>query len=161
MQDQQDAAYQKALRYISRQAYTCRQVADYLERKGFDGHTAESVVEKLVYLGLLNDLDYAWRYVQDRRAKFQSKQRMAYALHQKGISKADAEAALAQVTEAEELANAVRAAEQYAARSPADPRLRSKLGQVLARQGFGWDIIQRAMGQLFTENTEDGPLHFE
>ena len=163
MREQEDAAYQMALRYISRQDFTCRQVADYLKRKGFDVQTADMVVEKLLRLGLLNDAGYAKRYVQDRsRIKPQGRRRMAYALRQKGISQTHAEAALSQVTEAAELANAVFAAEKYVkTRSPEDPRLRSKLGQALARQGFGWDTIQRAVRQILKEESAENPLYFE
>jgi len=137
-------AHRAALRYLAFRSRTTRQVSQELVRRGHSSLAAAATVERLQEQGLLNDADYARRYVCDRlRLKPRSSSLLRQELRRKGIAGSEAEAALDPV---DDEAVARRIVEQQWFRWQRLPRERRKtkvLGY-LKNRGFSRDICMRA-----------------
>ena len=67
MKDEYEQAMNQAMYYLGVRARTVKQMEDYLIKKQHDEHTIARVMEKLIEYGLLDDEQYAQRYVQTRK----------------------------------------------------------------------------------------------
>jgi len=144
-------AYDMALRYLSYRSRSRKQLSDYLIRKGFSNDAIEVAAKKLEEYGLIDDEDFALRYVRDKKLGKPSGRRLiAYELQNKGISPDIVENALSSFSEKEELEQAVRLAERYQKRYKDLPpnESRAKTAQALQRRGFNWETVKNALRQL-------------
>ena len=109
---------------------------------------------------LLDDAEFA-RYWVDQRQTFRPRgtRLLRAELRQHGVDRALAEDAAASADDSAE-ADAYRAAVRRARQlGQTDERtFRSRLGQLLARRGFDWDIIDGVVGRLWQEREAPGPL---
>lgn len=142
-----DKAYGNALRYVAMRPRSEWELHDYFRRKQVDETAAQEIVQRLRDLDLLNDLVFARAWVANRRLlKQTSKRRLSLELKQKHVP----EETIRQVLEEDEtderdqlkaLINKKRA------RYPDQ----QKLMQYLARQGFRFDDIKSALGDIDSE----------
>jgi regulatory protein len=96
--DERHQAHQTALRYLGYRLRTVRMVRQELIRRGFPSSTTSDTIERLQKEALLDDADYARRYVRDRlRLKPRSSNLLRQELYRKGIGGDAAEAALESV----------------------------------------------------------------
>ena len=58
--------YDSAIRYIGIRMRSIKEVKEYLNKKKYDNKDIESVVNKLIEQGLLNDKKFAISYVNDK-----------------------------------------------------------------------------------------------
>ena len=146
-------AWESALTGLERSARTEKEIADSLRRRGYVPRVIESVLERLKETRLVDDALYA-----DRMAELQSKKPVGlYAfkrkLRAKGISDDDAAGALETFDDAQQQAACLEAAQRlykkYEALPPREGKAR--LSQALMRRGFGWDAIEGALDQLFSD----------
>lgn len=144
-------AWEAALTSLDYAARTAREIDASLRRRGYVPPVAEAVVAKLAENGLIDDARYA-----ERLAEAQSKKPVGiYAfrrkLRAKGISDEDSEAALAAFDDAQQQAACLAAGQKlfrkYAELPPREGR--AKLSQALGRRGFGWDVVEGVVDQLF------------
>ncbi len=68
---------------IAKKRYTCRELKEKLEKKGF---SAEPIIERLKELNYLNDLEYARDYAIKKQNEGYGKYKIMYQLKNKGIS---------------------------------------------------------------------------
>lgn len=104
---------------LARRSYAQRGLLDRL-RERFPEQESEAAVERLAELGLLDDRDYAERFVRDRfgRAGY-GPHRIRRDLMRKGVGAEDADAALASLIDAsDEREKAVAALERFRSRRP-------------------------------------------
>lgn len=146
-----DTVEQARLRAVDLIAYrprSVREVQRRLKRAGADDAAIAAVVERLKAAGLLDDDAFSRAWVDSRmRTSPRSKRMIAWELRRKGVNRADIEAALEEVDEEDA---AYRAAMQRL------PRLRGlapmerkrKLYDYLARKGFDYETIERAVQQV-------------
>ena len=76
-------------------------------------------------------------------------------LRQKGVSAADTENALEDISEEELLENAVFVAKRYLSRNSNsdDPvKARQKAVQAVVRRGYGWDLARQAVDQVLEQD---------
>ncbi len=146
--DKMEQARLRALDLIAYRPRSVREVQRRLKRAGADDAAIAAVVERLKEAGLLDDDAFSRAWVDSRmRVSPRSKRMIAWELRQKGVSSADIEAALEEVDEEDA---AYRAAMQRL------PKLRGlvplerkrKLYDYLARKGFDYETIERAMQQV-------------
>ncbi|MCL6510681.1 MAG: RecX family transcriptional regulator [Anaerolineae bacterium] len=152
--DTVEQARLRALDLISYRPRSVREVQLRLKKAGADDEAIAQVVERLKEAGLLDDDAFSRAWVDSRmRASPRSKRMIAWELRQKGVSGTDIEAALAEVDEEDA---ACRAALQRL------PRLRGlapmerkrKLYEHLARKGFDYETIERAIEKV--ESSREG-----
>lgn len=147
-------ALDRAVGYLAARAHSCREIEQKLTRIGYRPCTVEMVIYKLQKENLLDDADFARQWVEARSGHSLGRQRIALELRRKGISAAEAEAALEDIDDEDQLAGAVRLVEKnlHRAKTGEDPRkTAARLTAMLARRGYGYDVAKEAIQQVLTD----------
>ncbi|MDB5185065.1 MAG: regulatory protein RecX [Candidatus Saccharibacteria bacterium] len=138
-----DKLYSRALRYAAMRSHSEWEVRFYLQRKEAPPDFIDEALRKLRDLGLVDDFKYAQNFVHDRRLlKPTSKRKLLMELRKKRVTHEAIEAALA-----EDEGTDSSALIEVIARKRRQSKYQddTKLMQFLARQGFGYDDIKRAL----------------
>lgn len=146
-------ALDRAVGYLAARAHSCREIEQKLTRIGYRPCTVEMVIYKLQKENLLDDADFARQWVEARSGHSLGRQRIALELRRKGISAAEAEAALEDIDDEDQLAGAVRLVEKnlHRAKPGEDPRkTAARLTAMLARRGYGYDVAKEAIQQALS-----------
>ena len=146
-------ALDRAVGYLAARAHSCREIEQKLTRIGYRPCTVEMVIYKLQKENLLDDADFARQWVEARSSHSLGRQRIALELRRKGISAAEAEAALEDIDDEDQLAGAVRLVEKnlHRAKPGEDPRkTAARLTAMLARRGYGYDVAKEAIQQVLS-----------
>ena len=146
-------ALDRAVGYLAARAHSCREIEQKLTRIGYRLCTVEMVIYKLQKENLLDDADFARQWVEARSGHSLGRQRIALELRRKGISAAEAEAALEDIDDEDQLAGAVRLVEKnlHRAKPGEDPRkTAARLTAMLARRGYGYDVAKEAIQQVLS-----------
>jgi regulatory protein len=141
-----DKAKTRAFDLISRRPRSSWELKDYLKRKDYDKEVIESTISKLSELGYLNDLDFARRWVENRRLlKAASKRRLRQELKQKRISEEIIEQVLS-----EDETDEREVLRELAARKRKQTKYQDnlKLMQYLSRQGYNYDDIKAVLNDV-------------
>ena len=93
---EKEKALKKAIDYVSKSLKTRKQVKDYLEKKGYAIEIILKILDKLIDYGLINDVEYAKRYIESTSKK-QGQKLIEYKLMAKGVKKDDIALAYANV----------------------------------------------------------------
>ncbi|GHU64631.1 regulatory protein RecX [Clostridia bacterium] len=80
-----EKAYEKALTYLERSARTEAEIRERLVRAGVDEDVAEKTLDRLREAGLVNDADYAERYLEVLTAKGRGSRRIVDEMRRKGL----------------------------------------------------------------------------
>lgn len=140
-----DKIYTRSLRYVALRPRSVWELTTYLKRKAAGEALIDSIVERLVGLGLLNDAAFASSFVRDRQLlRPTSRRKLVLELKKKHITSEHIEAALLdnQLDEADSL-------EQVIIKKRRQTKYQDdqKLMQYLARQGFGYGDIKAALSK--------------
>jgi regulatory protein len=138
-----DKAYGLTLRYVARRLRSEWELREYFRRKDIDEDAGEQILDRLKHFGYVSDLNFARSWVDNRRAiKSVSRRRLMLELKQKHVS----EDVIRQVLEEDETTD-LDTLRQLVAKKRQQSRYQDpqKLLQYLARQGYGYDDIKRAM----------------
>ena len=140
-------AYNAALGQLSYRRRSLREVADYLKRKEYDDDIAASVIRRLEDLKLIDDAAFAAAWIADRQLlRPRSRRTLQVELMKKGIARDTIAEALSEVSEDSQLDVLTDLIERKRRQSSyADPQ---KLMAYLARQGYGYDQIKKALARL-------------
>lgn len=143
-----DKAYDRAINLISRRPRSEWELEDYFKKKDIPLDAAHVAMDRLRARGYINDLDFANRWVQNRRLlKSTSKTRLRQELRQKRIS----DYIINDVLNADETDELLVVKDLIAKKSKQTKyQDKTKLMQFLARQGFSYDLIKQAIN-----NAED------
>ncbi len=155
--DEVETAFQRALNFLSYRPRTEKEVRANLKRNNVEEGVADEVVQRLRRGGLLDDVQFANLWVENR-SEFRPRGRQALRaeLRQKGLGDETIEVALSNLNE-EELA--LRAAQKQARKLEALewPDFRKRLGSFLARRGFGYEIITETLKRVWEQQTRPSP----
>lgn len=146
-----------ALRQLSMADRTRHQLITAQTTRGIPHEIAEEIADRYEDVGLINDEDYAERFVRSKLAgKPTSKRRLAADMQKKGLDKELIDESLAEVSRDEELANAIRLAEKKARTTTGlEPHVRQRrIFGALARQGFSPDICRQALNHALSGEDE-------
>ena len=152
---QLNEGYEAALTCLDYSARSESEIRKKLAEKGFLPPVLDAVVSRLTEARLLNDLELA-----KRMTEFSGKSRGIYAVKQKlrarGIREEDAEEALSQISEDDQLSAAKDTARKLMRKyaSLENRERRAKLSQALARRGFGWNVISEALESVLSDDDE-------
>ncbi len=137
-------AREKALYLLSVRDHSRRELQEKL-LTACDADTAQRTVEQLEELGLLDDAAYAARLVQDLTAvKRSSRRQTLQTLQQRGIERDLAEEAV-EAAEIDDFEQALALLRQKRYNRDCDEKQRRRMADFLARRGFSYDVIRRAM----------------
>ena len=145
-----------ALHYLSYRPRSESELKERLYRRNFDEESIGRVVARLEELGLVDDMEFA-QFWQDNRQAFspRSSSLTRLELRRKGV----AEEVISQVvTPASDGEGAYRAALGKARRLPVSDyqSFRRRLGEYLRRRGFSYEVINNTVQQLWQEMKESG-----
>jgi regulatory protein len=151
--DEIEVARDRALNFLSYRPRSSEEVRRNLREKEFAEQTIETVIERLTGAGLLDDAAFA-RYWVDNRERFQPRSHRAlrYELNQKGVPDAAIQAALDDLDEEDAAYRAASARLRRYARAD-EETFRKRLGDFLARRGFGYGIVRDVLDRLWREQS--------
>lgn len=152
-------AYEAALSRLESCARTEQDMRIALSRKGYVDLAVDRVLMRLTRAGLLNDQEYAQRFVESRAHRPVGRYQISRQLRQKGVDRDTVQAALEQIDGEQQQSAALSLAQKLSRRYAGQPvrSARAKLSQAMARRGFSWDDISWALSQL----EEQGQLNSE
>jgi regulatory protein len=156
-EDEQEVAYQRALKFISHRMRTEEEITHNLEKHQVSSEVIDSVLTRLRRSGLINDAHFAESWVENRNEFRPRAHRMlTYELRQKGITDELIMEILDGTNSDEELA--LKAAQKQARKyiELEWPDFRKKLSGFLARRGFSYNIISLVVDQVWAERGSQG-----
>jgi len=149
--DEAEKAFQKALNFISYRPRSQAEVEKNLRKHEVAEDVIPEIIERLKRGNLLNDADFARRWVEDRTVFHP---RGGYALRaelqQKGVADSAIDEALVNIDETD-LARqaALRKVRQW--RQLEWQEFRSKLSSYLSRRGFGYETVAEVCKEMWQE----------
>ena len=156
--DAEAKAYDRAVRFLAVRPRSQAEVQRHLVQAEVGEAVVEAVLARLAIDGYLNDAEFA-RYWVENREQFRPKgaQALRSELRGKGLEREVVESAVAGLDEA---AAAYKSAQPRAARlavlAQSDPQgFRRKLGDFLARRGFGYQVVREVVERLMRELTSE------
>lgn len=151
--DEQEVAFNRALRYLSYRARSETEMRKYLSDKGFSDHVSQTVIDRLKDERLINDPRFAQDWI-DNRVSFRprSQTQLRFELRNKGLSEDLIEDAL-QEADLDDIELACVAGKKLVGRYARLDWLdfRQKLGAALARRGFSYETVRSVTRQLWDE----------
>ena len=140
-------AKDKALDLLSHSARTSRQLYDKLARKN-DPEAAAAAVARMEELGLVDDADYARRYIADKlNLREWGLKRILQELRRKGVDQRHIDTAVEEL----DYDGAARLEEIFRRRGvtlPSEQKERAALVNRWLRQGYEYEEIRAALGQF-------------
>lgn len=134
-----------ALRALERKERTVAEMGSWLRARGVAEQESAEVIDHLVSTGVLDDVRYAQRYAEDKRAlKRWGSERIRVALLDRGISPSDVEAAVENGSAEQEIECAVELLQEQG-RSLADALERQRALGILIRRGYESEVAYEAI----------------
>lgn len=144
----------RALRILGSRSMSRAELIRSLVGKGEDEAAAEETAAWAESLGFIDDEEYAKAVVRHYAAKGYGLLRIRGELARRGIERALWDEALSQLPEEMEEA-AFAALRNILKGGPADKARLRRAGQALARRGFSWNEVQRALRRYSEEFGEE------
>jgi len=143
-----------ATHYLSYRPRSEFELRQRLYRRGFDGDSVEAVLAELKARGLVNDMEFA-QFWQDNRHVFRPRScaLTRLELRRKGVAEEIITQVVSSVNDGD---SAYRAALSRARRLPLSDygAFRRRLGEHLRRRGFSYGVISKTVEQLWQEMRE-------
>jgi len=149
--DVAEVAYERTLGFLGYRPRSTAEVQAYLARRQVPPSVGQTVIQRLVAAGLLDDDAFARFWVENRESfRPRGLRSLRYELRSKGVSDAVVEGATQEVDETE---GAYRAAQDRARRlSGLEYQVfRRRLVGFLQRRGFGYDVVKETVDRLWRE----------
>ena len=150
--------WDKLLRFAMLRPRSEKEVKDYFRRKEIHESLHEDLFKKLKHLNLLNDLNFAKWWI-DQRSNFKpkSKRIIIQELRIKGISTDNIDDAFGEtVIDEEKLAKELVEKKLYKWQGLDERVRKQKISQYLAGKGFGWDVIEK-----ITKKSDNDPDNYD
>lgn len=139
------------LRLLTGQARTRQELADALQRRNVPAEAAETVLNRMTELGLVNDAEFAQAWVESRQQRRQlSRTGLRRELQRKGVDRELVEDAVGRVSsEDEHDAARVLAEKKLRSVRRLDPVVqRRRIAGALARRGFSGEVVSSVLREL-------------
>lgn len=156
--EQRKKAKDAAFYYLSYRPRTVKEVRDKLKEKGYEGDLVEETIAVLRRLGLLDDRDFAARWVAERlRSKPRGRRVLFAELRQKGISREMAEETLSEAFgDIDERALAADLLRKRAARyrDVESHQAFRRMSDFLVRKGFDFEVAREVAQEMMPGNRD-------
>lgn len=160
-EDERETAYQRVLNYIAYQPRTAQTVRQYLQRRKIHPDTIGWIMERLERSGLINDADYAQRFVGNRvETHPRGRRALFYELKRRGVPEDLIEESTKDINE-EKLAYqaALHQARKYIHLEW--KVYRQKMLRYLAQRGFDYETSSEAARRVWEEQRVTEPYQDE
>ncbi|HUS83691.1 MAG TPA: RecX family transcriptional regulator [Anaerolineales bacterium] len=151
--DEEQRAYERALRYLSRRPHSEKEIANKLSRNRIEISVQDRVLKRLREASLVDDGAFARVWVENRQIfRPRSGRMLRSELRGKGVSKEAIETALEGFDEAEAVLTVARkACKRYSDLS--EEASNRRLRQFLARRGFSYELISSTLSILMHDGS--------
>lgn len=144
--DELARAVELGYRALSARDRTVAEVRRVLERQRVEPAAIEHALGELVAAGVLDDARFARRFAEDKRAlESWGPDRIARALHRRGVAAGLIEATVAERTRHDELAAALDLLARKLPGAPSDDRARDRAWRLLVRKGHDPELAYEAV----------------
>ena len=153
LQKAKDAAYN----YLSYRAQSVKEVRDKLAQKEFAEETIEQVVDDLQRQKLLNDSEFARRFVEARLGRANGSRKLAQELRRKGIETEVVDEVLgefAATLDSEERAIGLFGKQAWRYRGLERDKAKRRMLGFLARRGYDAQMARSAVDKVWQELQE-------
>ncbi|MBM7834147.1 recombination regulator RecX [Clostridium sardiniense] len=141
-----------ALRTVERSYKTEKEIRDKLILKEFDEETIGKTVEFLKEYGFIDDSKFVRMFVKDR-IKNQGKNKIKYALLQKGINKYLIDEVFEELDRDDEIKRAIELCEKkylsIIKRESDDFKIKNKITRYLLGRGYDYDIAKECIREVY------------
>jgi len=160
--DVHEIATQQAIKFISYRPRSTEEVRKNLQKHNVDDETIESIIQKLLNNGLLDDTQFAKTWIENRSEfRPRGKRALEFELKQHGISPQIIDPLLDKLDE-EKLAYKATLKKSYKYKKSDYQTFRQKMYRHLNQRGFSYDMILTAIDQVWDEiKTEEAPFEEE
>ena len=165
--DVRQRATEAAVRYLGMRPRSTHEIRDYLHRKGYSPETVETAVGRLTERGYLDDTAFA-RWWAENRAQFRPRgpHLIRQELRRKGVTSATIDDTLAEQAEtvdadAQALALARNKLRSLHKNGLEPDVIARRLSGLLARRGYGYDIVRTVLKTLRDTGELNGDIALE
>lgn len=147
-------AYNMSLKFLGYRTRSCKEIKDYLSKKGFDDPVIDTTIEKLSNYNFIDDAKFASDFKNYKmNLKPVSRRYIQYKLNEKGIDSQIIDSVVDTISDDEEVENAMKVGKRYVRKYKdlEEREARAKLGQALVRKGFDWATVNKAVNRLFSD----------
>jgi regulatory protein len=146
------------LRLLGRRAHSRVELLLKLTRRGYEGPAIRAALRRLQELGYLDDKAFARSFVR-RRGSARGPRALSAELAARGVDRAEADIAVAEFGEAEQVAAATRIAERLYARKPSlgYREILDEIGTKLVRRGFSVAVARCACRTVVAGRSDPEP----
>lgn len=141
-----------ALRTVERSYKTEKEIRDKLLLKEFDDETIEKTVEFLKEYGFIDDSKFVRMFVKDR-IRNQGKNKIKYALLQKGVNKYLIDEVFEELDRDDEIKRAIELCEKkylsIIKRESDDFKIKNKITRYLLGRGYDYDIAKECIREVY------------
>ena len=153
LRDEEEKAYQRALRYLSRRPHAEREIRDKLSRNRIPSEICERVIERLRDASLVDDAAFAEAWVENRRLyRPRGAKALRHELRQKGVQAGAIDLALREFDEEGAAWEAGRKAVRRYRSLPLETA-RKRMQGYLARRGFSYRLTRKIVHDLLPEGS--------
>ena len=140
-----------AVHYLSYRPRSEFEVREQLQRRGFDGDSIEITIARLKEQGLVNDMDFA-RFWKENRDSFSPRSQWLakLELRQKGVADDIIDQVVNTIDDDDSAYRAALSKVRSLPRSDYQG-FRRRLGEYLKRRGFGYGVINHTVERLWQE----------
>ena len=150
--DDEQRAYLRAMRYLSRRPHAEQEIREKLDRNGFTEPVLSKTLDRLREAELLDDAAFARTWVENRLTfRPRSARALRMELGRKGVPSAAIDQALEGFKEQQAARMAAdKGLRRYAHLDP--EKARQRLMAYLSRRGFGYPVIKQVLQQVMLED---------
>lgn len=153
-------AVDRALRLLTLRPRSVVEIRQNLARNAVAPPVIDATIERLQYLGYLDDQVFASFWVEGRqRSKPTSPRALRYELMQKGVDKTVIDSVLADL-DADETAYRAALGQNRKLRGLTKRAYRDRVGAFLQRRGFSYSVARKTIQRLIDELEADAPDFF-
>jgi len=154
-----DKAYERALRFLEKRDRTEREITDRLAGSGFSEDAVSDVLARLRDAGLVDDADYAARYMEALASKGRGRLRIAAEMRRKGLPdelvRNTLEDGGLEEDERERAAGAARRAMASIPEGTDPKKAAARVNRRLVTLGFSYDVIGEVMSELGRDREDE------
>jgi regulatory protein len=162
--DPESVARLICLRLLTAAPRTRAQLADRLRRRGVPEDAATAVLARFAEVGLIDDAMFASAWVESRHyGRGLGRMALAAELNQRGVDRADIQAAVDRLSPETELATARALVERRLAGTAGQPtqvRVR-RLAAMLARKGYPYGLAYRVVREALKQEDQATAVAFD
>jgi regulatory protein len=137
--------YNRLARFVTLRPRSKKEIEDWLKKKKIHKSLHNKLFNRLNRLGLVDDKKFARWWVEQRlNFRPRAKRILAYELRKKGVDKNIIEDVFSEVEiDEERIALKLLEKKKYKWKNLGKFERKKKMGEFLARHGFGWQVIKR------------------